>query len=182
MSNELGGGNGEGARQATLVALKLTAVLAVCVVSALGFGHNLWAASFTDSPLVFNAFASMLPLLLTSVLCDFLQGILSGLARGCGWQYLVVFINIGSFYFIGMPIATILGFHFKFYAKVNHASPSSHSHTACNVIDCCLENVGAGIMDWVNLWFGSPNGGSIGAFENHKMDSNRLVSKSISQD
>ncbi|XP_042058159.1 protein DETOXIFICATION 18-like [Salvia splendens] len=117
VANELGGGNPEGARRATSVALKLTLVLAVCVVSALGFGHNVWAAAFTNSPLVFNAFASMVPLLVASVLCDFFQGIFSGVARGCGWQHLVVFINIGSFYLIGMPLAIILAFYFKLYAK-----------------------------------------------------------------
>lgn len=118
VSNELGGGNAEGARHATRVALKLTAILAVSVVCGVWLGHNIWAASFTDSPLVVHAFASMIPFLVASLLCDFLQGILSGVARGCGWQQQVVYINIGSFYFIGMPLATLLAFHFLLHAKV----------------------------------------------------------------
>ncbi|KAH6835542.1 MATE efflux family protein [Perilla frutescens var. hirtella] len=117
VSNELGGGNPSGARHATVVALKLTVVLAVCVVLALCLGHDLWAGLFSGSPLIMNAFASMTPLLVASLLFDFVQGILSGVARGCGWQHLVVFINIGSFYFIGMPVATILGFKFELHAK-----------------------------------------------------------------
>lgn len=43
----------------------------------------------------------------------------AGVARGCGWQHQVVFINLGSFYFIGIPVATILAFKFQLHAKVH---------------------------------------------------------------
>ncbi|KAL6535992.1 hypothetical protein OROHE_012836 [Orobanche hederae] len=38
-------------------------------------------------------------------------------ARGCGWQHLAVFINLGTFYLIGMPIAGLLAFKFNLHAK-----------------------------------------------------------------
>lgn len=117
VSNELGAGNPDRARSAMNVTLKLTVALALCVVVALSFGHNLWASSFSSSPVIVNAYASMTPFLVASILCDFVQGILSGVARGCGWQHLVVFINLGTFYFVGMPISSLLGFKFKLYAK-----------------------------------------------------------------
>ncbi|XP_011098287.1 protein DETOXIFICATION 18-like [Sesamum indicum] len=117
VSNELGAGNSNQAKRAMAVTLKLTVFLAVLVVLALSLGHNLWAGSFSDSPVIIDAFASMTPLLVASILCDFVQGILSGVARGCGWQHLAVFINLGTFYFIGMPIASLLGFKFKLHAK-----------------------------------------------------------------
>lgn len=79
VSNELGAGNSDRARHAMSVTLKLTLLLALVVVSALSFGHNLWAASFSDSPLIIAKFASMTPLLVASLLCDFVQGILSGM-------------------------------------------------------------------------------------------------------
>ncbi|KAL0301194.1 UNVERIFIED_CONTAM: protein DETOXIFICATION 18 [Sesamum radiatum] len=117
VSNELGAGNPNQAKRAMAVTLKLTIFLALLVVLALSLGHNLWAGSFSDSPVIIDAFASMTPLLVASILCDFVQGILSGVARGCGWQHLAVFINLGTFYFIGMPIASLLGFKFKLHAK-----------------------------------------------------------------
>ena len=43
VSNELGAGNPDRARSAMNVTLKLTVALALCVVVALSFGHNLWA-------------------------------------------------------------------------------------------------------------------------------------------
>ncbi|KAG8364917.1 hypothetical protein BUALT_Bualt18G0048600 [Buddleja alternifolia] len=117
VSNELGAGNPNRARRAMAVTLKLTILLALCVVLALFFGHNLWASLFSDSPVIINAFATMTPLLVLSILCDFVQGILSGVARGCGWQHLAVYINLGTYYLIGMPIAALLGFKFKLHAK-----------------------------------------------------------------
>ncbi|PIN03768.1 putative membrane protein, predicted efflux pump [Handroanthus impetiginosus] len=117
VSNELGAGYPDRARHAMGVTLKLTVILAAIVVVTLYLGHNLWAGSFSDSPVIINAFASMTPLLVVSILCDFVQGILSGVARGCGWQHLVVFINLGTYYFIGITIAGLLGFKFKLYAK-----------------------------------------------------------------
>ncbi|XP_073029792.1 protein DETOXIFICATION 18-like [Primulina eburnea] len=117
VSNELGAENPARARHAMVVTLKLTVLVVVCVVLALFFGHNMWASSFSDSHVIIDAFASMTPLLIASVTCDFIQGILSGVARGCGWQHLAVFINLGTFYCIGMPVAGLLGFKFKLYAK-----------------------------------------------------------------
>lgn len=78
MSNELGAGRPDRARQAMHVTLKLTVVLALAVILALSVGHNLWASAFSNSPVIINAFASMTPFLVVSILCDFVQGILSG--------------------------------------------------------------------------------------------------------
>ncbi|EPS63932.1 hypothetical protein M569_10849, partial [Genlisea aurea] len=117
VSNELGSGNPGRAKEATAVTLKLTLLLALVIVSALSFGHDLWAGCFTDSPVIIDAFASMYPLLVISILCDFVQGILSGVTRGCGWQHLAVVINLATYYFVGMPIAAMLGFKLQLHAK-----------------------------------------------------------------
>ncbi|KAL7129523.1 hypothetical protein ABFS83_13G072700 [Erythranthe nasuta] len=117
VSNELGAGNTERAKRAVAVTLKLTVVIALCVVLALCFGHNIWARTFSHSPVIINAYASMTPLLAVSVSFDFVQAVLSGVVRGCGWQHLGAFINLGTFYFIGMPIAGILGFKFNLQDK-----------------------------------------------------------------
>lgn len=117
VSNELGAGNPERAKHAMIVTLMLTVVFGVIVVSALAFGHNIWAGFFSNSSVIISQFASMTPLLVVSILFDFIQGISSGVARGCGWQHLAVIINLVTFYFIGMTIAAILGFKLKLYAK-----------------------------------------------------------------
>ncbi|XP_048554866.1 protein DETOXIFICATION 39-like [Triticum urartu] len=40
-----------------------------------------------------------------------------GVAVGCGWQALVAYINIGCYYFIGVPLGALLGFKFDYGIK-----------------------------------------------------------------
>ncbi|TYI96359.1 hypothetical protein E1A91_D01G066500v1 [Gossypium mustelinum] len=117
VSNELGAGHPIRAKNAMGVTLRLSILQALAVVLALAFGHNIWAAFFSNSPSIINQFASMTPLLLISITIDSFQGVLSGVARGSGWQLLAMWVNMGTFYFIGMPLACLLGFKFKLYAK-----------------------------------------------------------------
>lgn len=117
VSNELGAGHPDKAKSAMLVSLKLSGLLAVLVVVGLGFGHGLWARSFSDSSEIINSFASMTPLLALSIMLDALQGVLSGVARGCGWQHIAVYVNLAMFYFVGMTIAALLAFKFNLYVK-----------------------------------------------------------------
>nr|POE60524.1 protein detoxification 12 [Quercus suber] len=53
---------------------------------------------------------TMAPLVCLSVILDNLHGVLSGIARGCGWQDLGAYVNVGAYYLCGLPIAAILGF------------------------------------------------------------------------
>ncbi|TYG71628.1 hypothetical protein ES288_D05G412400v1 [Gossypium darwinii] len=98
VSNELGAENPRKAKTAMAVSLKLSILLALTVVVALAFGHNIWAASFTNTASIINQFASITPFLLISITIDSFQGILSGVARGSGWQVLAVWANLGTFY------------------------------------------------------------------------------------
>lgn len=44
--------------------------------------------------------------------------LMKGVAVGCGWQATVAYINIGCYYFIGIPLGVLLGFKFDFGIKV----------------------------------------------------------------
>ena len=48
--------------------------------------------------------------LINEVLFHFIFIVKSGIARGCGWQDLGVFINLGAYYLLGIPVAGALGF------------------------------------------------------------------------
>ncbi|XP_011083277.1 protein DETOXIFICATION 18 [Sesamum indicum] len=117
MSNELGAGNPGRARRAMTVALKLTTFVALAVILVLILGSHVWAGLFTNSPAIVDAFSSMTPLLALSIVLDFVQATLSGVTRGCGWQHNGAWINLTTFYLIGMPLAVLLGFKFKLYAQ-----------------------------------------------------------------
>ncbi|XP_060668541.1 protein DETOXIFICATION 18 isoform X1 [Ziziphus jujuba] len=117
VANELGAGKPKQAKNAMAVSLKLCLILALAIVLALVFGHNIWAGFFSDSSAIIKKFASMTTLLAISIVLDCVQGVLSGVARGCGWQQIAVYVNLASFYIIGMTIAILLGFKFNLHAK-----------------------------------------------------------------
>ncbi|KAI8552540.1 hypothetical protein RHMOL_Rhmol06G0274900 [Rhododendron molle] len=118
VSNELGAGNPDKAKHAMVVTLMLSLVLTLIVVLALAFGHTIWAGFFSDSITTIKKYASMSHFVIISIILESITGVLSGVARGCGWQNFAVFINLGTLYCIGMPISIILGFKHKLYTKV----------------------------------------------------------------
>ncbi|KAL9346068.1 hypothetical protein Peur_060921 [Populus x canadensis] len=117
VSNELGAGNPDKAKQAMATTLKLSVLLALLIVLALVIGHDIWAGFFTDDLSIIKAFASMTPFLAICIALDAFQVVFTGVTRGCGWQNLAVIVNVATFFCIGMPVATLLGFKFKLYSK-----------------------------------------------------------------
>ncbi|KAH9318628.1 hypothetical protein KI387_020397, partial [Taxus chinensis] len=117
VSNELGAGNEDKAKLAVTLTLKFAVMLAVAIAVLLLISHNTWATAFSNSLKIKHNFATMAPLLATSIFFDAIQGVLSGVARGCGWQHLAVWTNLLGFYVIGMPISIVLAFVLKLHSK-----------------------------------------------------------------
>ncbi|KAI8552541.1 hypothetical protein RHMOL_Rhmol06G0275000 [Rhododendron molle] len=114
VSNELGAGNPDRAKHAVVVTLMLSLVLTLIVVSALA----IWAGFFSVSSTIIKDYASLCHFVVISIILESITGVLSGVARGCGWQNFAVFFNLGTLYCIGTPISIILGFKHKLYARV----------------------------------------------------------------
>ncbi|KAH1218421.1 Protein DETOXIFICATION 19 [Glycine max] len=117
VSNELGAGNPEQAKHAMNVTVKLSFLFSFCFALALGFGHNIWIQLFSGSAKIKEEFASMIPLLAISIVLDAVQGVMQGVARGCGWQHSTVYINLATFYLVGLPISCLLGFKTNLHYK-----------------------------------------------------------------
>ncbi|KAH7293574.1 hypothetical protein KP509_28G031400 [Ceratopteris richardii] len=110
VSNELGAEQPEAARQAVYVAVILTEAEAVVASVLLWSFRNVLGYIFSGNSDVVNAVTGLLGLLALSSFLDSNQALLSGIARGCGWQVLGALINFGSFYMIAMPVGITLGF------------------------------------------------------------------------
>uniref|UniRef100_A0A803N4F9 Uncharacterized protein n=1 Tax=Chenopodium quinoa TaxID=63459 RepID=A0A803N4F9_CHEQI len=117
VSNLLGAGKPSQAKSAMGVTIKLSILLAMIISLALGLGRYIWGSFFSDNASIIKAFAALTPWICLSILLDSIQGVLSGVCRGCGWQHFAVFINLGTFYFIGMPIAYLTAFEFNLHVK-----------------------------------------------------------------
>ena len=116
------------------------AAIETSVVSATLFAcRRIFGYVYSNEKEVVDYVTVMAPLVCISVILDSIQGVLtgklpsclslskvyiedmlalifpqlfsdSGIARGCGWQHLGVYVNLGAFYLCGIPVAAILAF------------------------------------------------------------------------
>ncbi|XP_042501119.1 protein DETOXIFICATION 27-like [Macadamia integrifolia] len=113
VANELGAGNGKGAKFATIVSVVTSMIFGLIFgVLIIGF-HSNFAIIFTSSYNVITAVDKLSVLLVFTILFNSVQPVLSGVAVGSGWQAFVAYINLGSYYIIGVPFGILLGWIFN---------------------------------------------------------------------
>ncbi|ESR43948.1 hypothetical protein CICLE_v10013864mg, partial [Citrus x clementina] len=110
VSNQLGAGNPQPARLATRVAVALAAAEAAIVSIALFCSRYVLAYAFNSDQDVVKYVSRLAPLLSIAIFMDNMQSVLSGVARGIGWQHIRAYINLGAFYLVGIPVAYVLCF------------------------------------------------------------------------
>ncbi|PON35431.1 Multi antimicrobial extrusion protein [Trema orientale] len=110
VSNELGAGNPKAARLAAGAIMFLAVSHAIFITSILFAGRSAFGYIFSSEKEVVDYVTSMTPLVCLSLVFDSLHATLSGIARGCGWQDLGAFVNLGAYYLVGIPAAVALGF------------------------------------------------------------------------
>ncbi|MCL7038136.1 hypothetical protein MKW94_006457 [Papaver nudicaule] len=107
VANELGAGNGEGAKFASMVSATTSLVIGLLVCFVIMIFHEKLAMIFTLSSAVLGAFDNLAVLLGITILLNSIQPVLSGVAVGSGWQASAAYINIGSYYIVGLPLGGI---------------------------------------------------------------------------
>ncbi|KAB2628667.1 MATE efflux family protein 5-like [Pyrus ussuriensis x Pyrus communis] len=117
VSNELGAGNPRAAK-VTVCAITVLAIVEMIVVSTTLFSyrHNLGYAFSKDKEVV-ERIADMGLLISLSIVMDGLQALLSGVARGTGWQEIGAYVNLGAYYLVGTPVGVVLAFVVHLRAK-----------------------------------------------------------------
>ncbi|KAG6494178.1 hypothetical protein ZIOFF_049197 [Zingiber officinale] len=110
VSNELGASNPKGAKLAVLVSMLLAVLEAALVVATLLALRSVLGYAYSNEKEVVNYVYEMVPMVCLTVVTDNIQEILSGVARGSGWQHLGAYVNLGAFYLVGIPVAILLGF------------------------------------------------------------------------
>ncbi|KAL1568081.1 Protein DETOXIFICATION 27 [Salvia divinorum] len=112
VANELGAGNGKGARFATIVSVCESMVIGLIFWLLIMLFHDEIALIFTSSPPVLEAVSHLSLLLAFTILLNSVQPILSGVAVGSGWQSYVAYINLGCYYLVGVPLGVLMGWVF----------------------------------------------------------------------
>ncbi|GAU12837.1 hypothetical protein TSUD_73240 [Trifolium subterraneum] len=110
VSNELGGGNPQGASLAVRMGLSTVLIEALLIVLGMVLARNGWGHLYSDDKHVIKYVSAMMPVLAVSSFLDAIQSALSGVLAGCGRQNIGAYVNLGSFYIVGVPCAVILAF------------------------------------------------------------------------
>lgn len=110
VSNELGAGRPEAARLAVCVVMAMAITEGLLVGLVLILIRDIWGHAYSNEIEVVKYVAAMMPILAASNFLDGLQCVLSGNARGCGWQKIGAYVNLGSYYLVGIPLAVVLAF------------------------------------------------------------------------
>ncbi|CAL5042945.1 unnamed protein product [Urochloa decumbens] len=110
VSNELGAGRPQAARLAVRVVLFLAVAEGLIVGLILVCVRYIWGHAYSDVEEVVRYVAKMMMVIAVTIFFDGMMTVLSGVARGCGWQKIGACINLGAYYIVGIPSAYILGF------------------------------------------------------------------------
>ncbi|XVF61543.1 hypothetical protein PTKIN_Ptkin08bG0138100 [Pterospermum kingtungense] len=113
VANELGAGNGRGAKFATTVSVVTSIIIGIFFWILIMIFHDKFAFIFSTSEPVLKAVSKLSLLLAFTILLNSVQPILSGVAVGSGWQSYVAYINLGCYYLIGVPLGFLMGWGFN---------------------------------------------------------------------
>jgi MATE family multidrug resistance protein len=109
VGNELGARRPKTARFSVIVVVVTCFIISVILAIGILVLKKELAMAFTSSTVVIRAVYALIPLLAISVLLNGTQPILSGVAIGCGWQAVVAYVNLVTYYIVGLPVGIALG-------------------------------------------------------------------------
>lgn len=117
VANELGAGKAKAAKFATTVSILTSLFAGLLFASIIILFHEKLSLIFTSSlPVVkmVNDFSVMLSL---TILMNSVAPVLAGVAVGSGWQATAAFVNMGSYYVVGLPLGLFFGSFLSFGIK-----------------------------------------------------------------
>ncbi|CAM8984839.1 unnamed protein product [Rhodiola kirilowii] len=110
VSNELGMRNAESVKYSIKVILSTSLSIGIVFwVLCLVFGHKI-GYLFTNDQDVAEQVSSLSIFLAFSILLNSIQPVFSGVAIGAGWQSKAAWVNLGSYYAIGVPLGVLLAY------------------------------------------------------------------------
>ncbi|XP_039011195.1 protein DETOXIFICATION 41-like [Hibiscus syriacus] len=110
VSNELGAGHPKLTRFSVIVVTATSISMSVVFTAIVLVFRSGLIKAFSSDTEVIKAGSSLIPLLAISIFLNGIQPILSGVAIGSGWQHIVAYVNLTTYYLIGLPIGCLLGF------------------------------------------------------------------------
>ncbi|KAH7841256.1 hypothetical protein Vadar_027665 [Vaccinium darrowii] len=110
VSNELGLGHPRAAKYSVYVTVFQSFLIGIFFMVLILATRNYIAVIFTNGKDMQHAVTNLAYLLGFTMVLNSVQPVISGVAIGGGWQALVAYINLGSYYIFGLPLGYILGY------------------------------------------------------------------------
>ncbi|KAL6272373.1 hypothetical protein ACE6H2_023065 [Prunus campanulata] len=117
VSNELGRGSAKAAKFSIKVIVSTSFSIGFVLFLLFLFLRERLAYIFTNDEAVATMVSNLSPLLAFSIPLNSVQPVLSGVALGAGWQSIVAYVNIASYYLVGIPVGVLLGYPLKLQVK-----------------------------------------------------------------
>ncbi|PIA60205.1 hypothetical protein AQUCO_00300009v1 [Aquilegia coerulea] len=109
ISNELGAGRPRAAKFSILVVVITAALIGVVFLALVLALKDVYALPFTNNTEVAHEVSKLAVLFAITLFLNSVQPVLTGVAVGAGWQWLVAYINVGCYYIVGLPLGFFLG-------------------------------------------------------------------------
>ncbi|KAK4740706.1 hypothetical protein SAY87_024294 [Trapa incisa] len=113
VSNELGLGHPRAAKYSVYVTVFQSLLIGLLCMVVIMMTKSYFAIIFTSSKKLQEATSGLAYLLGATMVLNSVQPVISGVAVGGGWQALVAYINLGSYYIFGLPLGFFLGYSMK---------------------------------------------------------------------
>ncbi|TQD82956.1 hypothetical protein C1H46_031466 [Malus baccata] len=110
VSNELGLGRPRTAKYAVYVTVGQSLLFGIICMILILITKDYFAVLFTTSKELQHSVSNLAVLLGVTMILNSVQPVISGVAIGGGWQGLVAYINLGSYYIFGLPLGIVLGY------------------------------------------------------------------------
>ncbi|XP_027928709.1 protein DETOXIFICATION 34 isoform X1 [Vigna unguiculata] len=110
VSNELGLGRPVAAKYSVIVTIVESLIIGLLFAAIILITKDHFAVIFTASKEMIKAVSKLANLLGITMILNSVQPVISGVAVGGGWQYLVAYINLFCYYILGLPLGFFFGY------------------------------------------------------------------------
>ncbi|KAI4328173.1 hypothetical protein L6164_020551 [Bauhinia variegata] len=110
VSNELGAAHPRTAKFSLVVAVITSFLIGLLLSLILIIFRKQYPSVFSTDSQVKDLVVELTPMLVTCIIINNVQPVLSGVAIGAGWQTAVAYVNIACYYLFGVPLGLILGY------------------------------------------------------------------------
>ncbi|KZV41028.1 protein TRANSPARENT TESTA 12 [Dorcoceras hygrometricum] len=110
VSNELGLGHPRATKYSVYAVVFQSLMIGILCMVIILLTRNHFSIIYTNSKDMQRAVAHLSGLLAITMVLNSVQPVISGVAVGGGWQALVAYINLGSYYIFGLPLGYVLGY------------------------------------------------------------------------